>query len=77
MVKQIFFDLGLTLVHNDMPHRYQTAFQQIGQDISLSQASRAYHLANKYFMRERQGALSQKSESVVSEFSPMCLSVSG
>ena len=68
MVKQIFFDLGLTLVHNDMPHRYQTAFQQIGQDISLSQASRAYHLANKYFMRERQGALSQKSESVVSDF---------
>lgn len=68
MVKQIFFDLGLTLVHNDMPHRYQTAFKEIGYDISLSQAERAYHLANKYFMRFRQGALSQKSDSVISDF---------
>ena len=51
MVKQIFFDLGLTLVHNDMPRRYQTALKEIGYDISLSQAERAYHLANKYFMR--------------------------
>ncbi len=68
MVKQIFFDLGLTLVHNDMPRRYQTAFKEIGYDISLSQAERAYHLANKYFMRFRQGALSQKSDSVVSDF---------
>ena len=38
MVKQIFFDLGLTLVHNDMPRRYQTAFKEIGYGISLSQA---------------------------------------
>ena len=30
MVKQIFFDLGLTLVHNDMPHRYQTALKKSG-----------------------------------------------
>ena len=70
MVKQIFFDLGLTLVHNDMPHRYQTALKEIGYDISLSQAERAYHLANKYFMRFRQGALSQKSDSVVYFFKP-------
>ncbi len=68
MVKQIFFDLGLTLVHNDMSKRYQTALEQLGKDVPLAQTERAYHLANKHFMRFRQGDFNKKSASVIADY---------
>ncbi|MBQ7840782.1 MAG: HAD-IA family hydrolase [Lachnospiraceae bacterium] len=57
VIKYVFFDLGLTLVENSMPKRYRKAMSASGFDISEEQAAEVYHLANKFFMRERQGEL--------------------
>ena len=68
MIRRVFFDLGLTLVESDVPSGYVAHLGQLGKIISLEDAQRAYHLANKYFMRERQGALGQNSPEVLREF---------
>ena len=46
------FDLGLTLAESDVPARYVEYFAQMGRPGFPTGAQRAYHLANKYFMRE-------------------------
>ena len=35
MIKYVYFDLGLTLVHNDMPQVYKEAIEKCGYLISL------------------------------------------
>ena len=57
MIQRVFFDLGLTLAESDVPARYVEYFSQMGRQVSPQGAQRAYHLANKYFMREHRGAL--------------------
>ncbi len=68
MIHRVFFDLGLTLAECDTPCRYVEYFSQLGRPVALPQAQRAYHLANKYFMRERPGALGHKDEEVFRSF---------
>lgn len=66
--KRIFFDLGLTLVENDAPLHYAELFAQLGHPISVEQTKTAYHLANKYFMREEPGRLGKGREHVLEDF---------
>ena len=68
MIKRVFFDLGLTLAESDVPHRYVERFSRLGHPITGDKAQRAYHLANKYFMRERPGELGQHSQTMLRDF---------
>lgn len=68
MIHRVFFDLGLTLVECDTAGRYVEYFSQLGRPVTLPQAQRAYHLANKHFMREHPGALGHKDQDVFRRF---------
>ena len=68
MIQRVFFDLGLTLAQSDVPNRYVEHLAQLGRSVSLEEAQRAYHLSNKFFMRERQGALGKGSKQVLRDF---------
>lgn len=68
MIKRVFFDLGLTLAETDTPSRYVEQFAKLGCPISLEEAQKAYHLANKYFMREQRGSLGKGDEDVLRRF---------
>ena len=68
MIQRVFFDLGLTLVESDTPSHYVELFTKLGDPISLEEAQTAYHLSNKYFMRERQGALGKGDPEVLRQF---------
>lgn len=65
MIQRVFFDLGLTLAESDTPRRYVEHFATLKCPISQEEANRAYHLANKYFMREQRGALGKGDGSVL------------
>lgn len=67
-IKYVFFDLGLTLVENAMPERYQKAMSESGFAITVERAAEIYHLANKFFMRERQGELGKGSRKCFEEY---------
>lgn len=56
-VSYIWFDLGLTLLRNNHCSLYQEALEAAGIHCELAAVEKAYHLANKYFMRERPGLL--------------------
>ena len=68
MIKYIFFDLGLTLVENHMAERYRMALEVSGICTTPEQAETIYHLANKYFMRERPGSLGKGDRRVFEEY---------
>lgn len=68
MIKRIFFDLGLTLVENDAPLRYAELLSSLGRPTDREEACRAYHLANKYFMREEPGKLGRGDPDTLREF---------
>ena len=68
MIQRVFFDLGLTLAESDVPARYVEYFAQMGRQVSPQGAQRAYHLANKYFMREHRGALGKGNKEVLRQF---------
>ena len=60
-VNYIWFDLGLTLLTNNHCQSYKEALEAAGSKRELAEVERAYHLANKYFMRRRPGLLGQKN----------------
>ncbi len=68
MIKRVFFDLGLTLAESDVPRRYAERFSRLGHPVTGEQAQRAYHLANKYFMRERPGELGRHGPTTLRDF---------
>ena len=68
MIQRVFFDLGLTLAESDGPSHYVEHLAQLGYPITPAQAQNAYHLANKYFMREHRGALGKGSQEVLRHF---------
>ena len=68
MIQRVFFDLGLTLAESDGPSHYVERLAQLGYSITPAQAQNAYHLANKYFMREHRGALGKGSQEVLRNF---------
>lgn len=54
----VFFDLGLTLLDSNHVPLFKKALECSGVDLPLSEVGRAYHLANKFFMRTRPGDIS-------------------
>lgn len=68
MIKRIFFDLGLTLVEHDAPARYAELLSGLGRPTREEEARRAYHLANKYFMREEPGRLGKGNAETLRAF---------
>lgn len=56
-VQFVWFDLGLTLLENNHVEIYQKILRDMGYEESQKDIAVAYHLANKYFMRERPGIL--------------------
>jgi len=61
-VNYIWFDLGYTLVYVNREERYQKKLKELGVDVSLEKLTLAFHLADKYFMREHPGLLGKKWE---------------
>lgn len=60
MIRYIWFDLGLTLVGNNHAAIYQKVMADLGVKKGINEIERAYHLANKYYMREHPGCLGKK-----------------
>lgn len=60
-VGYVFFDLGLTLLDNNHVPLFKKALKANGVDLSLTDVHKAYHLANKTFMRTRPGEISDRS----------------
>jgi putative hydrolase of the HAD superfamily len=60
MIRYIWFDLGLTLVGNNHAAIYQKVLADLGVKKEINEVECAYHLANKYFMREHPGCLGKK-----------------
>ncbi len=60
-VGYVFFDLGLTLLDNNHVPLFKKALKANGIDLPLSEVHKAYHLANKTFMRTRPGEISDRS----------------
>ncbi|WP_067725812.1 HAD family hydrolase [Oceanobacillus damuensis] len=57
LVDYIWFDLGYTLVHLNREEVYQERLKDFGIEKSLDEIALAYHLTDKYFMREHPGLL--------------------
>jgi len=55
----IWFDLGYTLVYLEREAFYQKILKQLDIERSIEEIEKAYHLADKLFMREYQGVLSK------------------
>lgn len=62
MVDYIWFDLGYTLVHLNREEVYREVLQQSGIEKTTEEIALAYHLTDKYFMREHPGLLGKKRE---------------
>ncbi|WP_255637607.1 HAD family hydrolase [Virgibacillus sp. AGTR] len=60
--KYIWFDLGYTLVYLNREELYQQLLKNHGITLPLEDIALAYHLADKYFMREHPGLLGKKRE---------------
>lgn len=62
MVDYIWFDLGYTLVHLNREEAYRKVLKESGIEKTVDEIALAYHLADKYFMREHPGLLGKKRE---------------
>lgn len=60
--KYIWFDLGMTLVESQRGMRYQRLLYSLGTKRSQEEIDKAYHFADKLFMREYPHVLGQSPE---------------
>jgi putative hydrolase of the HAD superfamily len=56
MVSFVWFDIGYTLVYMQRETTYQQALARFGRQVPLADIHRAFHLTDKFFMREFPGA---------------------
>ena len=68
-IKYIWFDLGYTLVFSKREEILQDIFLKMDKHINISKIEMAYHLTDKFFMREHRGLLCQSKE----KFMPLYL----
>ncbi|MFC4402545.1 HAD family hydrolase [Gracilibacillus xinjiangensis] len=66
--KYIWFDLGYTLVYLNREKKYQELLEDFGVKLPIANIALAYHLADKYFMREHPGLLGKKRELFMLEY---------
>lgn len=52
----VWFDIGYTLLHMQRETTYKKALAEFGIDVSLEDIEKEFHLTDKLFMREYQGA---------------------
>jgi putative hydrolase of the HAD superfamily len=64
----IWFDLGYTLVYLNREERLKEVLAQQGIDKSIEEAALAYHLADKYFMREFPGLLGKDRKTYAAQY---------
>ncbi len=62
MIEFIWFDLGYTLLYKKREEAYRAVLADFGVEASVSDIARAFHLADKKFMREFPGVLGWKME---------------
>lgn len=67
-VRFIWFDLGYTLAYVNREEMYLEWLEENGISKSMEELVLAYHLADKYFMREYPGALGKKNEQVMHDY---------
>jgi putative hydrolase of the HAD superfamily len=68
LIKHVFFDLGLTLVKNNLPESFHSCIERAGYTFSLEDVKLAYHLANKEYMKNHPGTLGNKSEDTLTGY---------
>ncbi|TQR17563.1 HAD-IA family hydrolase [Psychrobacillus vulpis] len=68
VVRFIWFDLGYTLAYINREEMYYERLQTIGISKSIEELMLAFHLADKYYMREHPGALGKKTEQVMNDY---------
>ncbi|GAE07704.1 HAD family hydrolase [Paenibacillus sp. JCM 10914] len=61
-INYIWFDLGYTLVYQDREQVYARYLKEQGIDVARERIEEAYHLADKYFMREYPGVLAKERD---------------
>lgn len=68
-LKYIWFDLGYTLVYSKREKIFQDILVSMNKHIDINKIKMAYHLTDKFFMREHKGLLCKSKE----EFMPYYL----
>jgi len=68
MYSYVWFDLGYTLVYRERERAYKTYLEHLGVLVSLEELKEAYHLADKFFMREKPGHLGQEPDTYMDEY---------
>jgi len=67
----IWFDLGYTLLYWTFARSYQAVLAEMGHDVGRDPVERAYHLADKLFMRDYPGTFGKEPDT----FAPWFLGV--
>lgn len=67
-VQYVWFDLGYTLVYTNREEVYREQLKSIGISKSIEELVLAFHLADKFFMREYPGALGKKDDQVMKAY---------
>lgn len=70
-VRYVWFDLGYTLVYANREEVYCEQLKSIGISKSIEELVLAFHLTDKFFMREYPGALGKKDDQVMKEYYKM------
>lgn len=76
-IRCVFFDLGLTLVHNDLPQRCADSLTRLDHPVSLEQAETAYQLTNRWFMHQRPGDLEKGTPEIWRDYHRMLCAFCG
>lgn len=61
-LKYVWFDLGYTLVYMEREKRFQDILRRCGRHAGLAELQIAFHITDKFFMREHRGLLCRRQE---------------
>lgn len=64
----VWFDLGYTLVYLDREVPYQKLLEHFSIYVTLSDITKAFHLADKFFMREHKGLLGEEQSTYMDDY---------
>jgi putative hydrolase of the HAD superfamily len=68
LLDYIWFDLGYTLVYLNREERLQQVLKEQGIEKTMEEVALAYHLTDKYFMREYPGLLGKERKHYASQY---------
>lgn len=67
-IKFIWFDLGYTLLYSEREVPYQKYLGTLGYHLKVDKIERAFHVADKYFMREKKGFFNRAATLYMDEY---------